>query len=77
MGIGAIPLIFGAAWGMPLSVTIFSVVGAVLGGRRRADFKYRNWWEKARPLLGGVGGILFGILGILLGLGIAKLKSIF
>ena len=49
-----------------------AVIGAVAGGRRRLPFKQRNCWEKARPLLGAMGGFAFGILGALLGWGIRE-----
>ncbi len=77
LGIGAVPLILGMPKILPVSMTLFAVLGAVLGGRRRTDFKYRNWWEKARPFLGGVGGLLFGFLGTLLGIGIQQMLARF
>jgi hypothetical protein len=49
---------------------LFAVFGALIGGHRSLPFKYRNCWEKARPLLGATGGLAFGILGALLGWGI-------
>ncbi len=75
LGIGAAPLMLGMPKILPVSMTLFAVWGAVLGGRRRTDFKYRNWWEKARPFLGGVGGLLFGFLGTLLGIGIQQMLA--
>ncbi len=75
LGIGAVPLILGMPKILPVSMTLFAVLGAILGGRRRTDFKYRNWWEKARPFLGGVGGLLFGFLGTLLGIGIQQILA--
>jgi len=58
-----------------LVVTICAILGAILGGRRRYPFSQRNWWEKLRPVLGALGGLGFGILGLLLGLGIAGVAS--
>ena len=75
--IGAIPLFFGWPKALPITTTIFAIIGARLGGRPRPDYKFRNWWEKARPYLGGLGGFIFGLLGILLGLGIEKVISLF
>ena len=77
LGIGFVPLLLGFEKALPVSVTIFAAWGAILGGRRRVDFKDRNWWEKARPFLGGLGGAFFGFLGLLLGLGIEKALSLF
>ena len=77
LGVGFAPLILGFEQALPISVTIFAAWGAVVGGRRRANFKDRNWWEKARPFLGGLGGALFGFLGVLLGLGIEKMFANF
>ncbi|MCJ7625343.1 MAG: hypothetical protein MUO76_17735 [Anaerolineaceae bacterium] len=51
------------------STTIFAVLAAVVGGRG-IPYPHRNWYEKARPLLGGLGGLIFGILGMLIGLGL-------
>jgi hypothetical protein len=57
-------------------VTIGAIVGAIWGGRRRHPFSQRNWWEKLRPVLGALGGLGFGILGLLLGLGIAGIANL-
>lgn len=58
-------------------VTIVTVFGSILGGKRRPLFKSRNYWEKARPILGALGGVFFGILGTLLGLGIVNTITFF
>jgi hypothetical protein len=49
-----------------------AVIGAILGGRRNPPFSQRNCWEKARPLLGAMGGFAFGLLGTLIGWGIRE-----
>jgi len=46
---------------------VFAIMGALLGGRRSLPFGRRNCWEKSRPLLGAMGGFVFGLLGTLLG----------
>jgi hypothetical protein len=74
---GAIFWISGNPKGAVFIVTIFAVFGAILGGRRRPAFNSRNWWEKLRPILGAVGGLVFGILGALLGLGITGTIELF
>jgi ribosomal protein L40E len=51
---------------------VFAITGALLGGRRSPPFARRNCWEKSRPLLGAFGGFAFGLLGTLLGWGIAS-----
>jgi len=52
----------------------FAVLGAVLGGSRNQGGKDRNWWEKSRPFLGAAGGFLFGLLGVIIGIGLRKLS---
>jgi len=52
---------------------VFGVLGAVLGGSRHQGGKALNWWEKTRPFLGGAGGFAFGLLGVVIGIGIRKL----
>jgi hypothetical protein len=69
-------LIGGIVWvtitpqAMVFIVTGVSILAAILGGRRVRPFKRRNWWEKARPFLGALGGLGFGMLGMLVGWGI-------
>jgi len=58
-------------------VTIATVFGTLLGGKRRHPLKSRNYWEKARPILGALGGVFFGILGTILGLGIVNTIGFF
>lgn len=56
---------------MVFVVTFFSIAGAVIGGR----FQYSkgNFWEKTRPILGGLGGLAFGIAGAFSGWGIVSI----
>jgi len=51
------------------TLTLFTVLATLIGGRR-VTFRYRRFWEKLRPFLGLSGGFLFGLLGVLLGLGL-------
>ena len=50
-------------------LAIFSGTAALVGGRRVA-WKRRKAWEKARPFLGALGGLGFGLLGMGIGLGL-------
>ena len=71
MGVGVIPWVLGAGPKLMIfSAGIFAILAAVVGGRRNLPFGRRNWWEKARPFLGGLGGFGFGFLGMLLGWGL-------
>lgn len=47
----------------------FSGAAALVGGRR-ISWRRRNGWEKARPFLGALGGLGFGLLGMGIGLGL-------
>jgi ribosomal protein L40E len=72
LGIGAaIWFLGGGPQVMVYTGLVFAIIGAALGGRRSLPFRHRNCWEKARPLLGAMGGFAFGILGTLLGWGIS------
>ncbi len=51
-------------------VTVFAIAATVVGGRPRRQ-RRQNFWEKARPFLGGLGGLAFGIVGMLAGWGVA------
>jgi len=42
----------------------------VLGGRR-IPWSRRNGWQKARPFLGALGGLVFGLFGMGIGLGLS------
>ena len=76
-------LIFGALfwiWGK-IGVIVFieigfAVLGAVLGGSRHQGGKALNWWEKSRPFLGAGGGFIFGLFGVIIGIGLRKLMSL-
>jgi hypothetical protein len=54
--------------GMLLSAWIGAALLARLGGYPAP--RRKNWWQNLRPLLGALGGLLFGLLGMLLGLGV-------
>lgn len=71
LGLGAITWALGSEpQVMVYTSLVFAIIGAVLGGRCSLPFRHRNWWEKARPLLGAIGGFIFGVLGTFLGWGI-------
>lgn len=71
LGLGALTWALGSEpQVMVYTGLIFAVIGAILGGRRSLPFHQRNCWEKARPLLGTLGGLIFGAMGTLLGWGI-------
>lgn len=60
--------------GVPLGVMVyvlatFSGAAALVGGRR-IPWRRRKAWEKARPFLGALGGLGFGLLGMGIGLGL-------
>jgi ribosomal protein L40E len=74
---GAIFWIGGKSEFVVFVVTITAVIAAIIGGRRRPAYNVRNWWEKLRPFLGGLGGLGFGALGTLLGLGITGMLGLF
>ena len=72
LGLGAASWILGSGPQiMVYTGMVFAIIGAILGGRRNPPFRRRNCWEKARPLLGALGGFVFGLFGTLLGWGIA------
>jgi hypothetical protein len=50
-------------------MTVLSILAAVMGGSNLA-YARRNTWEKLRPFLGAVGGLLFGAFGALVGVGL-------
>ena len=79
LAVGAIPWVLGSApQVMVFSAGVFAIIGALTAGRKNLPFGRRNWWEKARPFLGGLGGFLFGLLGALLGWGmISTIQTIF
>jgi len=68
--VGSIFWVFGNPKIFPVIVILFSVFGAIFGGRPKLVFARRNWWEKLRPFLGGLGGLIFAALGSALGWGI-------
>ena len=47
-----------------------AILGAIVGARRNLPFGKRNCWERARPFLGLLGGLAFGLLGTLIGWGL-------
>jgi hypothetical protein len=71
MVVGAIPWVLGGSPKVMIYCAgIFAIIGAVIGSRRNLSFGRRNWWEKARPFLGGLGGFACGLLGALIGWGV-------
>ena len=50
-------------------LTLFTSLAAYIGGSR-SPYRHRNWWEKIRPLLGAIGGLISGLLGMGIGVGI-------
>jgi hypothetical protein len=77
LGLGAVFWVLGNPKIFPLIVGLFSIFGAVIGGRRRRSFSHINWWEKLRPFLGGLGGLAFSALGAALGWGISSTIKLF
>jgi hypothetical protein len=75
--VGAIFWVIGNPKIFPLIVTLFSILGAVIGGRRKPTFSRRNWWEKLRPFFGALGGLVFSALGAALGWGILSTIKLF
>jgi hypothetical protein len=79
--IGAIFWLFISPKIVVFIVTSLAIVGAILGGKGKRPFRSRNLWEKLRPFLGGLGGLAFGVIGMLLGWGISaaimELRSLF
>jgi hypothetical protein len=51
---------------------VFAGAAALLGGRR-IPYERKKTWEKLRPFIGAVGGLAFGVLGVLLGSGLQML----
>jgi F0F1-type ATP synthase assembly protein I len=49
---------------MVFCVSILAILGAALGGQQRGKFQSMNWWEKARPFLGALGGLGSGLFGM-------------
>jgi hypothetical protein len=47
---------------------VCAILASVIGGVR-LPYTQRNWWEKLRPFLGALGGLLFGLLGMSIGMG--------
>ncbi len=71
---GMLPWALGAGpAGMLMTAAVLGVLGA-LAGRRMAYST--GWWDKFRPVLGGLGGLLFGGLGALAGAGLAWLRDV-
>jgi len=71
LGLGALSWALGSSpQVMVYSGFLFAIVGAIIGGRRGLSYMQRNCWEKARPLLGAMGGFAFGMFGALIGWGI-------
>ncbi len=79
--IGLVPFLLGVpAVIFVFTTTLFAFLGAVLYSRN-VLYQQRNLYEKLRPFLGAAGGLVFGLLGMLLGVGLkaavdALLKTI-
>lgn len=64
--IGLLPWALGAGpAGMFFSALLFALLAVWLG---RSSVVATGWWQRLRPWLGTAGGLLFGMLGALLGL---------
>lgn len=76
--------VWGLAWalgagpgGMVYAASLGAIVLAWVGGRRILPGK-QNIWERLRPFLGALGGVLFALLGVGLGLGLrAAVQALF
>jgi hypothetical protein len=77
LGVGAIFWVAGISKIFPLIVTLLSIVGAIMGGKQRPVLNRKNWWERLRPFFGALGGLAFGLLGMLLGWGILSTIKLF
>jgi hypothetical protein len=68
--IGLLPFVLGGGVKVFVFTTsIFAFLAAVLGGRP-FPYSQRNLYEKLRPFIGAAGGLVFGLLGMLVGLGL-------
>ncbi len=68
--IGLVPFLLGVDVVIfVFTTTIFAFLAAVLFGYR-IPYKNRNLYEKLRPFIGAAGGLVFGLLGMLLGVGL-------
>jgi len=61
VGLGAVPMLY---------CTSLGAAAAALLGSRRMPFRFRNFWDRFRPVLGIAGGAGFGILGTGVGIGL-------
>lgn len=66
---GMFYLISGSVWALTGFAALFAFLAALLGGHniRRGNV---NFYEKLRPFIGAAGGLVFGLLGMLLGIGL-------
>ena len=53
-----------------IAASLLALAAALIGGRPQPPYQRRNIWEKIRPLLGGIGGLIFSIPGMLIGWGL-------
>jgi hypothetical protein len=74
-------IIGGIVWGVGigpqwviLTSTVGAILGAVIGGHRRAAGVI--WWDKLRPWLGALGAIFFVALGLLIGEGFQRITRL-
>jgi len=62
---------------MVFALTIFAGLSAYLGGYT-ISYSRKNPWDKGRPFLGALGGLAFGLLGMLTGVGLqVAVKALF
>ena len=68
--LGAVLYFMGAGMKVFVFTTgFFAVLAAFIGGRK-SPFAQRNLYERLRPLIGAAGGLAFGLLGMLIGVGL-------
>jgi len=54
------------------SVFVFSSLSVILGAHLRKPAQ-KNLYEKLRPILGGLGGLIFTLLGLAIGWGLSSI----
>ncbi len=57
-----------------VTIFVFSCLAVFIGGQFRS-LNYKNRYEKFRPYLGGLGGFVFSLIGMGIGLGLAALVN--
>ncbi len=74
--IGGVFWVMGSPFLLIFLTTGCGIAAAMIGGQPKTAFKRRNGWEKARPFLGALGGLGFGLIGLVLGLGLSGLSNL-